>query len=159
MFSSISVFHAIEDFIQGLHACSDEKPSEDTWSITQNITVTMGVLNNKPSESETAKLMLALWDRLRELECYRSITAVELCYTQSIIMMSEWKIINWLQMEIGTAYSSTSRSSSCNWLQCLITDIEGYHTSSIGAGKAINFCSEDYLPSLDTPRIFKYKVP
>jgi hypothetical protein len=89
MFSLISVFHAIEDFIQGLHAHLDEKPSEDTWSITQNIAVTMGVLNNKPSESETAKLVPALWDQLRGLERYQSITAVELCYTQSVIMMSE----------------------------------------------------------------------
>jgi hypothetical protein len=159
MFSSISVFYAIKDFIQGLNAHSDKKPSEGTWSITQNITVTMEVLNNKPSESETAKLVLALWDQLRGLEGYWSITAVELCYTQSIIMMSEWKIINWLQTEIGTAYLSTSRLSSCNWLQHLITDIEDYHTSSIRAGKTINFCSEDYLPSLDTPCIFKYKVP
>jgi hypothetical protein len=159
MFSSISVFHAIEDFIQGLHARSNEKPLEDTWSITQNIAVTMGLLINKPSESETAKLVPALWDRLRGLERYRSITAVELCYTQSVIMMSEWKIINWLQTEISTAYSSTSRSSSSNWLQRLINDIEGYHTSSIGAGQTVEFCSAAYLPSLDTPRMFKYKVP
>ena len=159
MFSSISVFHAIEDLIQGLHARSDEKPSENTWSITQNINVTMGLLNDRPSEPETAKLVPALWERLRGLGRYRSITAVELCYTQSIIMMSEWKIINWLQTEISSAYSSTSRSSSSNWLQRLINDIERYHTSSIGSSQTIDFCSEDYLPSLDTPCIFKYKVP
>jgi hypothetical protein len=159
MFSSISVFHAIEDFIEGLHVRSDEKPSEDTWSITQNIAVTMGLLKDRPSEPETAKLVLAVWDRLKGLEHYRSITAVELCYMQSIIMMSEWKMINWLQMEISSAYSSMSRSSSSNWLQHLINDIEHYHTSSIGASQTISFCSENYLPSLDTPSTFKYKVP
>ena len=70
MFSLISVFHAIEDFIQGLHAHSDEKPSENTWSITHNINVTMGLLNDRPSEPETAKLLPALWNQLKGLECY-----------------------------------------------------------------------------------------
>jgi hypothetical protein len=70
MFSLISVFHAIEDFIQGLHAHLDEKPLEDTWSITQNIAVTMGLLIDKPSESETATLVPSLWDWLRGLEHY-----------------------------------------------------------------------------------------
>jgi hypothetical protein len=68
----------------------------------------MGLLKDRPSEPETAKLVLAVWDQLKGLERYRSITAVELCYTQSIIMMSEWKMINWLQMEISSAYSSMS---------------------------------------------------
>jgi hypothetical protein len=108
MFSLILVFHAIEDFIQGLHARLDKKPLEDTWLITQNIAVMMGLLINKPSESETATLVPSLWDRLRGLECYQSITAVELYYTQSVIMMLEWRVINWLQMEISTAYLSTS---------------------------------------------------
>jgi hypothetical protein len=70
MFSSISVFHAIEDFIKGLHARSYEKPSEDTWLITQNIAVMMGLLKDRPSEPETAKLVLAVWDWLKGLEHY-----------------------------------------------------------------------------------------
>ena len=145
-FTSLCVQYAVDDFVNGLRARATDKPSIDTWSISQVVTNTLASLKTAPSEPSTAKLVQDVWSSLNGLLRYSEISAVELRYTRSIIMVSEWSLLNWLQNVICQSYQN--HSSSGNWLERLIHDIHRYHSSNHKrTGEIIQFSSTNYFTS------------
>ena len=158
-FTSLRVQYAVDDFVNGLRARATDKPSIDTWSISQVVTNTLASLKTAPSEPSTAKLVQDVWSSLNGLLRYSEISAVELRYTRSIIMVSEWSLLNWLQNVICQSYQN--HSSSGNWLERLIHDIHRYHSSNHKrTGEIIQFSSTNYFTSQEIDSaIFNFRIP
>jgi hypothetical protein len=158
-FTTLPIFCAIEDFIQGLKAQEIAKPNVDTWTISQQVTQTLASMNSAPLDHSTAKSVQDIWASLKGLTRYSKITAVELRYTRSIIITSEWKLLSWLQLIICQSY--INKSSTGNWLERLVHDIDNYHTSNPKrTNEVIQFVSSNYIPvgELDVAS-FNFRIP
>ena len=126
--TTASIWDGIEDFMRGFDALKTQKPKDDAYIFTIQISKAVDMLEAKPESLDMMPVINQNWSDLADLERFNAISSVDIRTRQIMTMFSTWSPYSWLTETITDAMSTLEHIivqsyASKSWIEKLVTDM------------------------------------